>query len=187
MRMPVVLFDLDDTLCDTRGQRIRDLTKLFPDEPINPDYISPGCPPHMRKALRSIMSQPGWWENLPTLKDGFEIYELAKEVGLETQILSKAPETYPLAWTEKFLWCKRNVPGSKPTLTLEKFRYDGDILVDDWPSYVNTWLEENPKRRAILPLREWNRGYTHARAIHYTGKNIEQIAELFNALKTKSF
>lgn len=185
MKKLVALFDMDDTLCNTRGQRIIDLRKISKNESeINPDYLSPDCPSYIKKRLRTIMSQPGWWKNLPRLKDGFELYELARSEGLETQILSKGPTTYPLAWTEKLLWCQKNVPESKVTITLDKSKYRGDILVDDWPDYVIAWLEANKNGRAILPLREWNKDYKNPRATHYTGENIEQIRNLIQTLQS---
>jgi len=187
MRKLLALIDMDDTLCDTRGQRIRDLRKISKDESeVNPDYLSPNCPPYVQERLRLIMSQPGWWENLQKLEDGFQLYELVKSEGFETQILSKAPETYDLALTEKKKWCNKNVPGSKVALVPEKFRYAGDILIDDWPDYVIPWLNAYPKSRAILPLREWNKNCKDSRVIHYTGKNLKEIKIFLDQAKYRA-
>ena len=132
------------------------------------------------------MSLPGWWENLPELKDGFGLYKLAQEEGFETQIISKAPKTYDLAWTEKKRWCDKHVPGSKLTLTQDKSKYNGDILFDDWVPYVSAWLESHPNGRAVLPLRKWNSHYTHERATIYTGNNLEEIKNILREIKRQS-
>jgi len=188
MKDITILMDMDDTLCDNFGQRTRDLRKIFKNESeVIPDYRSSKCPLHVQKKLRKIMSQPGWWENLPRLEDGFELYELAKKENAEIEILTRAPRTYPLAWTEKFLWCMKNVPDvDNINLTFKKKKYPGDILIDDWPEYITSWLDYNQNRRAILPLREWNKDYTHLRAVHYNGKNIEQVAELIRDVKARN-
>jgi hypothetical protein len=186
MKKLVALFDMDDTLCDTAGQRERDLRKFVKEESeVVADYLSQRCPPHVKELLRMIIAQPGWWENLPRLEDGFHLYNLAQTEGLETQILSKGPTTYPLAWTEKFKWCQKHVPESKITITLDKSQYRGDILVDDWPNYVTAWLETNPNGWAILPTRKHNQDYSNPRAIHYTGQNIEQVRTLMQTLKAQ--
>lgn len=184
MKSLVALFDMDDTLCDTTGQRTREIEKYLPNEKkFSVDYCSPQCTPQIKNLLRTSISQPGWWENLPILQDGFDLYNLIKQEGFETHIISKAPETYPLAWTEKFLWCKKHVPESKITLTLDKSRYDGEILIDDWTHYVDAWLARHPQGKAILPMRPWNLSYKHDRAVHYNGQNIEEIRQILSEIK----
>jgi hypothetical protein len=120
------------------------------------------------------------------MEDGFELYQLAKREDAKIEILTKAPKKYPLAWTEKFLWCMANVPDvDNINLTLIKKRYPGDVLVDDWPDYATSWLEYNPQGRVILPLRDHNQTYSHPRAMHYTGTNIEQVKTLLRELKAQ--
>lgn len=184
---PVALFDMDDVLCDTSGQRARDLVKISEENTeIISDFRDPRCKPHTQRQLRLIMSQPGWWENLPKLNDGFELYNLAQEEGFETQLLSKAPETYDLAWTEKKRWRDKYARGSKLTLTEDKSRYDGEILFDDWVPYVADWLKRHQSGRAVLPIRLWNSEYKHSRAIHYTRDNLKEIKSVLREIKEKT-
>jgi len=184
MKQLVALFDMDDTLCDTSGQRARDLMKISEEgAEIISDFRDPRCKLYVQRQLKLIMSQPGWWENLPKLNDGFELYNLAKEEGFETQLLSKAPETYDLAWTEKKRWRDKYAQGSKLTLTEDKSRYDGEILFDDWTPYVTAWLESHPEGRAVLPSRDWNFKYKHKRATTYTRDNIEEIRAILREIK----
>lgn len=185
MKDLTVLIDMDNTLCDFEGQLKKDIFQLSnhpPSTEIN--YRLSSCPQDIQKKSKIIMSSPGWWQNLPTLKDGLELYKLAKEGGAYIEILTKAPKTYPLAWTEKFLWCKKNIPDvDNINLTLQKKKYPGDILIDDWPDYITSWLDYNQNSKAILPLREWNKDYTHPRAIHYNGKNTEQVIQLIKDIR----
>lgn len=176
---------MDNTLCDFEGQLKRDIFKLSNiSSEIEINYHSPNCPPNIQKKSKIIMSRSGWWQNLPILEDGFELYKLAKEEGAYIEILTKAPKTYPLAWTEKFLWCRKNIPDvDNINLTLQKRKYPGDVLIDDWPNYAESWLEYNPNGRVILPLRKHNQEYKNPRAIHYTQQNIEQIRNLLQSLK----
>lgn len=184
MEQLVALFDMDDTLCDTSGQRARDLTKISEEgTEIISDFRDPRCKPYIQKQLKLIMSQPGWWENLPSLNDGFELYALAQEEGFETQIISKAPKIYDLAWTEKKRWCDKYVKGSELTLTQYKSRYDGEILFDDWTPYVTKWLKRHPEGRAVIPSREWNLQYKHERAIHYNRHNLEEVRNVLKEIK----
>lgn len=176
---------MDDTLCDTTGQKIRDVERYLPNEKnFSVDYCSPECTLQIRTLLRHTLSQPGWWENLRKLEDGFELYDLMRAEEITTEIVTKMPKTYPLALWEKLSWCKKNTPDADNiNLTLKKRRYPGDLLIDDWPSYVTGWLDYNKKGIAILPLREWNKDYQAPRAVHYTGKNMEVIRTLLEELK----
>jgi hypothetical protein len=186
MKQLVALFDMDDTLCDTTSQKIREVEKYLPNEKnFSVNYCSPECTLQIRNLLRHTMSQPGWWQNLPKLNDGFELYDLMRSEGINIEIVTKMPETYPLALWEKLSWCKKNTPDADNiNLTLKKRRYPGDLLIDDWPDYVTAWLDYNKEGRAILPLRKWNKDYKSPRAIHYNGENIEQVKSLIQALKS---
>lgn len=122
MSQLVALFDIDDTLCDTTGQTNLDLRKVFNDgREIITDYTSERCQAYMRREIRRIRSQPGWWTNLPRLNDGFQLYNLMQSEGVEIEILTKMPETYPLALWEKLQWRKKNTPrANNINLTLNK-------------------------------------------------------------------
>jgi len=45
----------------------------------------------------------------------------------------------------------------------------GRALVDDWPPYVEAWLEYRPRGLVIMPDRPWNQGFSHPNVVRALG------------------
>lgn len=166
---PIALFDLDATLANFEAAMNEQMSKLAGpnegpelwncDRDAMPDYI---------QARRSLIKKlPGFWENLPAIFAGFEVFRLVGELGFERHILTKGPERSTAAWTEKVHWCQRNVPDASITITQDKGLVYGRVLCDDWPPYVKRWLEWRP--RGLVVMLDWphNQGFHHPNVFRF--------------------
>jgi len=165
----IALFDMDGTLCDYEGTLRRELRKLESPEEIGCEYTWNDAPYiEARKAL--IKSQPGWWQNLSRLPVGFEILNIVMEAGFMPHILTKGPYKTPSAWSEKLIWCRDNLPENIPvTVTENKGLVYGRILVDDYPPYIEQWLEWRPRGLVIMPAYSYNKDFKDHNVVRYDG------------------
>jgi 5'(3')-deoxyribonucleotidase len=180
------LFDMDETLCDTWGQTIKDLSPYFSKEIlVGINLYDESLPLEIRNKIKEIRNRAGWWRTLPTIESGMQLWQYMRGLGFETALASKGPYLQPHAWGEKFQWQKEILPEADEILisSKNKNRVDGDVLVDDWPKYVLGFLENHKKSVAIIPERPYNLDFQHPRAIHYDGKNFKQIEQFLGEHK----
>lgn len=172
----VALVDMDGTLCDYNGTMERALAELAsPADPTRPPEEDHDEPPWLRARISLVRRQPGWWRGLPRLERGFEILAELQALRFEVHILTKGPAGAPIAWTEKLEWCQEHVPGAPVTITMDKGLVYGKVLVDDYPPYIERWLEWRPRGRVIMPAQPWNRGYQRERVLRYDGHNLDAV------------
>ena len=181
----LALFDLDGTLADYDGALDRDMKTLLP-----PEYADRWRTlqeePFMKNLIRLVRSQPGWWTRLKKLDDGFQLLTLVQQLGFVTNILTKGPYNHPNSWSEKVVWCRENVPDSEIIISENKSLVYGKLLVDDWPPYVEGWLQFRPRGLVIMPDRPWNQGFVHPQVIRYAN-NLAEISEKLDTLKVTSW
>lgn len=183
----VALFDLDGSLADYQGQMVLDLQRLAgPSEPpvTRENLWEVGKEPHIRSRMTLVMSQPGWWRNLARIEAGFTILETAREVGFRIHILTKGPRAHPLAWAEKLEWVQQHIgPDVDITTTMDKGLVYGRVLYDDFPPYLERWLQHRPRGLGIMPVTSGNADFKHPNVLRWTGTNFEEVkAALVNAL-----
>lgn len=166
----VALFDMDGTICDYEGAMLnglRDITSPFENMAINnPPLHDKDIPDYFRERMRLIKQTPGWWKNLPTLNLGMSILLLAKFIGFKIHILTKGPKHTTSAWTEKVEWCYKNLGEDIDiTITQDKGLVYGKVLVDDYPEYMDRWLQWRPRGLGIMPVNSQNKTYSHPNVI----------------------
>jgi FMN phosphatase YigB (HAD superfamily) len=177
----VALFDMDGTLCDYVGSLKKELEKLrSPNEPIV-DPFKVGNDPkfqYLWDRVELIKADENWWANLPKLSLGYEVLEMTKELGYYNEILTQAPRTNPAALAGKLRWILTNIDDSIDfTMTRNKGRHYGRVLVDDYPDYALTWLAHRKNGLVIMPSNEYNIEFKHAQVIMYDGHNKEQVRD----------
>jgi len=170
----IALFDLDGTLADYDSAIQKDLALIA--SPNDPTYISWGDnPDYLEKRIKLIRQRPGWWRNLGKFQLGFDVLEIAREFGYEIEILTKGPRSATSSWTEKAEWAMDNVPDADVTITEKKGRHYGKVLVDDYPGYIEGWLQQRPRGLVIMPAHSYNEEFSHQRIVRYDGSNIDQV------------
>jgi 5'-nucleotidase len=180
----IALFDMDSTLCDYTTSFKEYYNKIkSPNDPEFEDYSD--MPEYLENRKKLIVNQPGWWENLKPLKLGFDILEVARELGFSIYILTKAPKNVPRAWTEKAKWAKKHVPDANIMMVHDKGLVYGKVLIDDYPPYIERWVKNRPRGLVIVPAQKWNKNFSHKRALRYDGTNLDKVRECLKAAKTR--
>lgn len=174
-RDKIALFDLDDTLADYCGQVLQDLRLIA--SPNEPEPVLYAGISYIEARRHMITSQVGWWLKLERFQLGWDILELAKEIGYEISVLTKGPSRKFAAWAEKVEWCNHHLSEhiDGVTITHDKGLVYGSVLVDDFPEYIERWLEHRPRGLVIMPAHDYNAGFTHPNVVRYDGKNIDEV------------
>jgi 5'-nucleotidase len=182
---PVALFDLDGTLADfDLDMRERMVMLAGPGEPSwDPDREGDE-PEHIKQRRRIIKSVPGFWTGLRIMSDGFQLMDMAHQIGFRLMILSRGPSQNSLAWKEKIDWCRQNIAfPHEITLTEDKGLVYGRVLVDDWPPYIEQWLAFRPRGQIIMPARRWNASFYGPRIYRYVDRR--QDSEVMGILQAQ--
>lgn len=175
----IALFDLDGTLADYDSSMETFLKSISETGAIEYDYHSDDTPRWFHNRVKLIRSQPNWWLNLEPLSLGFDILRVAIRIGYRIGVLTKGPNSYAPAWTEKFAWCRNHLPAEADvTITQDKSRVYGRVLVDDYPVYAAEWLEVRPRGFVIMPISLNNAEFQHPRVLKYNGTNLGAVEEL---------
>jgi len=167
----IALVDMDGTLCNYEGELEAQLFNL----------LGVSVSPHDKKYTKLvdlIKRQDGFWRNLPPLPVGFTILDFLKDAGFDIHILTKGPYRTTSAWTEKVEWCRRYLPGTPVTITENKGMVYGRILVDDWPSYCESWLQFRPRGLVLMPAYDYNEGFDSkypGQVVRVTSTNWKEV------------
>jgi 5'(3')-deoxyribonucleotidase len=181
----IALFDMDGTLCDYSKSIKQEYDKIkSKNDQEYRDYDS-NMPIHLKNRLDMIRSIPGWWEKLEKIKLGFEILDLAKKLGFEIYILTKAPDNIPISWTEKVRWVRKHTKNTKIIMSQDKGVVYGKFLVDDYPPYAKRWLNARKRGIVIMPEHYYNKDFSHPRVIKTNGKNLSKIKKALEIVKKR--
>lgn len=176
MKKPVALVDLDGTLADFQGAMRRDLKAIASPNENESDWGHEGREDYQKARWDMIKRQPDWWFNLEPLPGGFYVVDALKSLGYRIHVLTRAPKKLPMAWEQKVRWCMKHLPNTEITIAPRKELVYGKVLVDDWPEYIEPWLEHRPRGLVIMPAQEWNKDFSHPQIIrHVYGKNDLEV------------
>ena len=100
-------------------------------------------------------------------------------------ILTQAPRLNPSSLTGKKLWLDQYLPGVDFTMTRDKGLVYGKVLVDDYPKYIDRWLEWRRNGLVIMPGNKSNLDYKNPQVIRYDGTNFEAVKKAFEAVKNR--
>jgi len=161
----VALLDLDSSLADFEASMTEKLLAMCsPWEPkeLPPEFRYPNKTPDWLRARKDLIKrQPGFWRGLPVISFGMELYQLLGDLGYNRMILTKGPTTNTPAWMEKVDWCHRHVPDAEITITHDKGLVYGKVLYDDFPPYINRWLEWRPRGKVLMLDAPHNQEFQH--------------------------
>lgn len=174
---PVALVDLDGTCCAYDQTLFKDLNALRCEhEPFITAFESDTEPAYLKARMNLIRNSSDWWENLPELPLGMQMFHIMKEIGFRMVVCTAGPKKNADAWKGKVLWCLKHLPeGTDIIITRDKGLIYGNVLMDDWPEYTDRWLAHRPRGLVIMPAHDHNKGYTHPNAIRWTGTKEEYV------------
>ena len=173
------LFDLDGTLADYDYALRHSMMELrSPEEPIYSGVPRDDAPLYLKTRANLIRKDAEWWAGLPQLRLGFDILGVATLLNYRIMILTQGPKRNANAWAGKKQWIDRNLGQDVDiTITRDKGLVYGKVLVDDWPEYIEQWLEWRPRGLVIMPANDANKDFSHHQVIRYDGTNLSQVRE----------
>ena len=182
----ILLCDLDGTLANYDKNLYKYLKQLIPEEEFkklpkslhNEDEL----PKWLLNLKHQITKTPGYWRELEPMRYGFEVLDMAREIGFDLRIATKGSRSKPSCWTEKLEWCVEHVPDAKVTITEEKSLLYGKALIDDYPPYAIEWLKWRPRGVVLMPEYWYNRSFKHERVFKYGLNNMEKVKELLQKI-----
>jgi len=145
----IALFDMDECLVNFQGPLRDRLQKMAGPEETVPENLWE-MPNHWYERAQAIKREPGFWRNLPKLQWGWDVLEIARDIGFDIHILSKGPTTGSRAWGEKVDWIHKYIPESTLHLTEDKRIAYGRVFVDDYWPFMETWLQNRPRGLGVV-------------------------------------
>jgi FMN phosphatase YigB (HAD superfamily) len=180
----ICLFDMDGTLCNYSLGLQKSMSLLAsPGEPVYGEVADRDSLPDYLKARADLIRQDAeWWATLPQLKLGFDVWGIANVLDYRKMILTQGPKRNANAWAGKKMWIDRNLGQNVDiTITRDKGLVYGKVLVDDWPEYIERWLEWRPRGLVIMPANEVNKTFKHPQVIRYDGNNYNEVRQAMEA------
>jgi hypothetical protein len=177
------LFDLDGSLADYDKAVLEGLALLAsPEEPPVVDVRNARQVKHLQARVDLITRQPNWWANLERIPMGFQVLELAREIGFRIHVLTQGPKAIPVAWKEKVEWCHKHLGADTDIhITRDKGLVYGRFLYDDYPVYMQKWLRHRPRGLGIMPVTAANREFVHPQVVRWDGTNLEEVVSRLRA------
>ena len=185
LNRPIALVDLDGTLADCGSAIAERLAALRLPDDSPEDELKSEPPPHILARQQQIMATPGFWRDLRPIPSGLRLVEVLIELDFETFIFTKGPSDISNAWAEKFDWCRVHVPELKVIVSEDKSVVQGDVLVEDWPPYIDQWRHRWPNGFVIIPAQPWNADSNSQpeNSIRYDGTNLSEIRTVLESIR----
>lgn len=185
----VALVDLDGTIADYDAALVEAMRSIQdpnekPYENRYEETTKRSELPHVEARRKMIQRQPGFWRNLPGLTLGFDIVSELRELGFALHVLTKGPRNNGPAWGEKLEWARENIHDATVTVTGDKSIVFGRVLVDDYPPYFISWLENRPRGLVVCVAHPWNEAFKrggnneHPNVVRYDGSNLDEVARM---------
>lgn len=178
----VALIDLDDTMVALSDRIREEIDKIAHKDELTLDKYSRDSSLFNRR-WQLIKSQPNFWSTLPPIKTGFAVYNEIRAAGFATHVLTHCPRKTYSAWAGKAQWCDVNLPNVDITITRNKSLTHAALLFDDWPEYMQTWLDAQRRSYGIMLAHPHNTGFQHPRVYKVFSRTFESdLPQLRNFL-----
>ena len=174
------LFDMDGSLFEFEGEmrRLLELMRAPQEPPIPENLWDLDNLGYMKHRMRAIKSTPGFWLNLEPIQAGMKVLNAARDMGYLINILTKGPVKISIAWSEKVECCHRHIPAPFDMhVTTNKGLTYGNMLYDDFPGYMLSWLKFRPRGLGIMPACINNRDFSHPQVVKYTDDNFDEVVD----------
>lgn len=181
---PIFLTDMDDSLFDWGGEIVRGLNSLR--HPLEAAFTEENWRglaeehPYIKERIELIKSRHNFYRNLPILPEGLSVWEAARSIGYDCQVLTKGPYFQSQGWSQKYDCIREHLgPTVNVHIVMDKSLVYGAVLYDDHPDYLTKWLKRRPRGLGIMPDKPNNRQFSHSQVLRH--KN--NLPEIYNALE----
>lgn len=155
----IALCDVCDVAVDLHNTTIRSANLKLDMEKITDWDIFDMISDEECERVIKLFNDPEFWRHLPPVPGVHEGLEGLKEQGYTIRWVTSPWFTCDNWENIRRTWLKEQF-GTSPldiTFTAEKFRVDGDILIDDRPKHVRLWRAAHPNKTAWLFDTPFNR------------------------------
>lgn len=181
MNKKIILVDVDGVLADFETGFIKAWRKKFPNYSQVPFgerktfYLADSYSSGLEKEIQSILSFPGFFENLNIISGGKEALEKMQAFGHKVLICTSPISKYKNCVLEKYHWVAKNLGfewTKRIIMTKDKTLVFGDILIDDKPKHIGL---RKPAWKHVLFEAPYNK---HIKTkLRITWNNWEKILE----------
>ncbi|MFO7980934.1 MAG: hypothetical protein R6V00_08900 [Candidatus Aminicenantes bacterium] len=180
----IALFDMDGTLFDYAGSLKKKLKKIkSPQEP-EVSFSFEDNPRYLQNRIDLITESESFWSDMPKLQLGWDIFQIAEELEYHIHILTQGPRSNPAAWSGKKKCIDKHFGEDfSITLTRDKGLVYGTVLVENYPKYIERWLNWRKRGLVIMPANEFNKSFRHPQVIRYDGSNLEEVGDAMGKRK----
>lgn len=163
MNKKIILIDMDGVLADFEAGFLRAWRQKFPNLPYIPlekrktFHVRDDYPKELEKDVESIITSPGFFQNLPLIPMAKEAIIKMEALGYEVFICTRPISKYENCVLEKYHWIEHNLGyewTQKLIVAKDKTLIYGDILIDDRPQHLGL---KKPTWTHVLFDRPYNR------------------------------
>lgn len=187
---PIFLADMDDTLFDWSGVIVAGLNEIrHPTEKTftQDNWRDSLSIPYVKTRVELIKSQPNFYRNLPIIESGLAVWEAARSIGYDCQILTKGPYFQSQGWTQKYDCIRQHLGASVNVhIVMDKALVYGAVLYDDSVDYLSRWLARRPRGLGIMPDQPNNREFSHPQVLRHKDNLQEVYSRLENEYKRRT-
>ena len=185
MDKPIFLCDMDDTLFAWSGAIIKRLNEIrhHAEKKFTPEnWRDRLSVPYNKARVELIKSQPNFYLDLPIINEGLAVWEAARSIGYDCQILTKGPYFQSQGWTQKYDCIRRHLGADVNVhIVMDKALVYGAVLYDDSVDYLRRWLVRRPRGLGIMPDQPNNREFSHPQVLRHK----DNLQEIYSALETE--
>lgn len=147
----VALIDVCDVVADLCGETLRRLDIQLPQQ-INDWDIFNNVSKEDGARIMELYNMQSFWKELPVIKNAQQGVNALRESGYRIHWITSPWYSCDNWENIRRDWLARHF-GTGPldmTSTAEKYRFNGDIFIDDRPKHVLQWQQHHPNAHAWL-------------------------------------
>lgn len=159
-----ILFDCDGVLSNFTEHYLRTVGSSLHAEDIKTFDIFSFVTPEQKAYGERRLALGEWWADMPEYPHAQEALQKARLLGSSLRVIT-SPWDGCREWMHaRCEWLhQRGVTRKEVGVLHDKDRYVGDVLIEDHPLKLVSWLEAHPRGRGFLVDHAYNRVVSHAR------------------------
>lgn len=174
----VALVDVCDVIVDLRPSIIKAAAlSLKPEDCTQWDIFNLINTEECSRVMK-LFDDPEFWRELPPVSGAAEGVEGLRSQGYKIHFLTSPWHTCENWEGVRRAWLARQFSWFHPldmTSTSEKFRFDGDLLIDDRPKHVKMWQAAHPLKEAYVFDTSFNQFFRWPRRCIWSKDGIKFI------------
>lgn len=174
----LALVDVCDVIIDLRGSTIAETGIVIPPEKMTEWDMFNIINEDEAAVIKKLYDKQEFWRSLKMVDNADVGLEALMQQGFKVHFITSPWfscenwESIRRAWlSEKFKWFHP----LDMTVTAEKFRFRGDVFIDDRPKHVVSWQEAHPDKVAWLFDKDFNQYFNWHKRAAWSSTGIKEI------------